>query len=309
MKKTNVLVLSGGFNAEREVNLLTAQNVLANLDVALFSVSTFDLTQKSLPKLLQFKKYFPRVHVVLIAIAGTFVEDGYAQAILESQGVAHTGSSVYASAAAFDKNIASAVAAGSGLRVPQTLVYRTRTELPHVSPLSFPVVIKPIANGSSVGVRVVRSKKEYGQSINSLTSSDFPLLVSQYIAGIELTCPVLGGQALPVVEIVPPKGRSFDYQAKYFDTETQEICPARISQSLTRQVQKQAERMHAVLGCKGLTRTDFIYDARARRLYFIEINTLPGLSAASLAPKSARVAGMSLSQLLPKLIHEALSVV
>jgi D-alanine-D-alanine ligase len=304
MKKTNILLLSGGLDGEREVNLMTAENIVAHLGTG-FSVQIFDLTRKSLPQLLQFKKYFPKVDVVLIAIAGTFVEDGYVQAILESQGVPHTGSSVYASAAGFDKGIANAVAAGVGLFVPHTITVRTKQDVDRLPPIPFPVVVKPVAGGSSIGVRVIKNRKTLLLYLKSLKQADFPVLLSKFISGVELTCPVLDGHALPVVEIVPPLGRMFDYQAKYFDTQTREVCPAKISKRLTRTVQQQSELIHKTLGCAGLTRTDFIYDPKAKKLFFIEINTLPGLSAASLAPKSAAVAGISMTQLLRTLVKAA----
>lgn len=305
MKKINVLLLSGGFNDEREVNLMTAQNIVANLGHT-FSVQVFDLTRDSLPKLLQFQKYFPKIDVVLLAIAGAFVEDGYVQAILESQGIAYTGSSVYASAAAFDKRIANAVAAGIGFTVPDTTTVHTKHDLRHIGTVRFPVILKPVANGSSVGVQVVYSRKELDRYCKKLTQKDFPLLLSAFISGVELTCPVLHGRALPVVEIIPPRGRVFDYQAKYFDVQTKEVCPARISRALTRKVQEQSRLIHETLGCRGLTRTDFIYDPKAKKLYFIEINALPGLTAASLAPKAAAAAGITMQQLLAEVVFAAL---
>lgn len=244
-----------------------------------------------------------RIDVAFIALHGPWGEDGTLQGVLELLGIPYTGSGVLASALAMDKVMAKTVLAAAGLDVPKGLVVRSVAESRRVSA---PCIVKPVEQGSSIGMTSVHTAAEIEPAIAEALRYDDRALVEEWILGTELTCGVIGNDdplALPVIEIVS-KRELFDYQAKYDPSASEEICPARIDAALTAQVQAAALQAHRALGCRGLSRTDFIWTGE--RLVTLEVNTMPGMTANSLLPKAARVAGIPFADLLERIIGWAL---
>ena len=245
------------------------------------------------------------VDVVFIALHGPWGEDGRIQGMLDVVGIPYTGSGVLASALAMDKILAKVVLAASGLDVPKGVVV-TSAEDPAVRTIPLPVFVKPVAQGSSVGAAMVERAGELHDAIAEALRHDDRAMVEELVGGMELTCAVIGNDEptpLPVIEIVT-KRPFFDYSAKYDQGESEEIVPARIPADLARRVQEAALVAHRALGCRGMSRTDFI--ASGDRLVTLEVNTIPGMTANSLLPKAARAAGISFAELVERLVGWAL---
>ncbi len=260
-----------------------------------------------------------KVDVVFIAMHGPFGEDGAIQGLLEVLDVPYTGSNVEASAIAMNKVRTKEVYIHHRIPTPRFIVFdehewRKKSEslLQQVERrLGFPCVTKPPRLGSSVGVKIVKDRNEFHDAVDLVLRYDNDVLVEEFISGREITSPVLGSKpgskpkALPLVEIVPKSSTFFDYEAKYMPGGSEEISPARIDEKLTKKAQRLGVKAHRALGCGGLSRTDMILNDG--KLYVIETNTIPGLTEASLFPKSARAMGMSLSQLFDHLIKVAIA--
>ena len=244
-----------------------------------------------------------RIDVAFIALHGPWGEDGKLQGLLETLGIAYTGSGVLASALAMDKVMAKTVLQANGLDVPEGEVVTSPADLPSIAP---PSVVKPVENGSSVGVTMVDSAAAYPAAITEALRFDRRALVEERIGGRELTVGVIGMdqlQALPVIEIVP-KRAFFDYRAKYDANASEEVCPAKIPEDVARRAQDFAVRAHKALGCSGISRTDLMWDGA--RMAVLEVNTMPGMTPNSLVPKAAKVAGISYGELVDRLIGWAL---
>jgi D-alanine-D-alanine ligase len=244
-----------------------------------------------------------RIDVAFIALHGPWGEDGKLQGLLELLGIPYTGSGVLASALAMDKVMAKTVLAANGLDVPEGEVVNSPSDRPSIVP---PSVVKPVENGSSFGLTMVDDAAAYPAAIAEALRYDRRALVEERIAGRELTVAVIGLdelQALPVIEIVP-KRASFDYQAKYDSTASDELCPAPIPEEVARRAQDFSVRAHRALGCRGISRTDLMWDGE--RMVILEVNTMPGMTPNSLVPKAAAVAGISYGELVDRLVGWAL---
>ncbi|MBM4086297.1 MAG: D-alanine--D-alanine ligase [Planctomycetes bacterium] len=259
-----------------------------------------------------------KVDVVFIAMHGPYGEDGTIQGLLEILDIPYTGSNVAASALAMDKVRCKEVIAYNGIQTPKyvasdahkwkrhqkTIVERIESEL------GYPCVVKTRRMGSSVGVNVVKDRAELVAFVTKIIRYDPDFFAEEYIQGTEITCSVLGSLpgespvALPLTEIVPRTATWFDYDAKYTPGATEEITPARLPADLTAEAQEIAVRVHEILDCGGLSRTDIIM--RDGRLFVLETNTIPGMTRTSLFPQAARAAGISMSDLLDKLIYLAI---
>ncbi len=255
-----------------------------------------------------------RLDVCFVAIHGQWGEDGTIQGMLELLGIPYVGSGVLASALAMDKVMAKTVLAASGIEVPAGFVV-SRTDWPEerestlarAEDLGLPLVVKPVRQGSSVGVVMVDSPSELPGAIEVGFQLDDRVMVERRLMGTELTVGVIGNgsalRALPVIEIAT-KAEFFDYRAKYDPALTDEICPARISDELALRVQEVAMAAHRALGCRDMSRTDMIATADGR-VVTLEVNTIPGMTANSLLPKAARVAGIDFGELCALLIEAA----
>ncbi|RJP23558.1 MAG: D-alanine--D-alanine ligase [Candidatus Abyssobacteria bacterium SURF_5] len=259
-----------------------------------------------------------KVDVVFLAMHGPYGEDGTIQGLLEVLDLPYTGSNVEASAISMNKIRCKEIYIHHRIPTPRYLVFdeqdwpkkRMRLLEKVERRLGFPCVTKPPRLGSSVGIKIASDRNSFIEAVDLVLKYDNEVLIEQFIAGREITSPILGNRpgkkptALPLVEIVPKSSTYFDYEAKYAPGGSDEITPARIDEKLTKKAQQLGIKAHRALGCGGLSRTDMILNGQS--LYVLETNTIPGLTEASLFPKAARAAGMSLSQLCDHLIDIAL---
>lgn len=330
-KKIKVGVLMGGPSFEHEVSLATGKNILDNLDKIKYQPVAIKLSTSGKQwflngRLTSMPRALKSCDIIFNALHGAFGEDGRVQALLEYYGARYTGSGIAASALAMDKLRSREIFKLAGFCVPRTLEvktgenYQARLNLFVTKITGLPVVIKPCSNGSSVGVQIINNSSKLVEVIDKTFKLDKKVLVEEYIKGKEVTCGVLenfdpvksdghgaSGEptALPITEIIPVKGHKFfNYDAKYKSGHCQEITPAQIDEATREKVQEIAIRAHQLLGCHGYSRTDMIL--RNDIIYVLETNTLPGLTTNSLIPQAAKVAGLTFSQLLEKIIENSL---
>jgi D-alanine-D-alanine ligase len=246
--------------------------------------------------------------VIFISLYGTWGEDGRIQGLLDTLGLPYTGSGVLASALAMDKVMAKTVLGAAGLDVPRGAVVRSAggADLEAARGAGLPAFVKPVGGGSSVGAGIVRRAEDLGPAISDALRYDERALVEEYLVGTELTVAVIGNDeltALPVIEIVTQR-EFFDYRAKYDAGASEEIVPARVPDEVAKRAQDLAVRAHRALGCRGMSRTDFVW--AGDRMVALEVNTIPGMTANSLLPKAARAAGISFGDLLVRLVEWSL---
>ncbi|OGN01133.1 MAG: hypothetical protein A3B91_00715 [Candidatus Yanofskybacteria bacterium RIFCSPHIGHO2_02_FULL_41_29] len=321
MKKIKVGILMGGPSSEHEVSLATGQSVIDSLDRSKYEVIPIRISKDKKwflkGKLTSESNALKNCDVVFNALHGEFGEDGKVQALMEYYGARYTGSGICGSALAMDKLRSREIFKLAGLKVPNTLKIRRKENYQALLKLfvtkvtNFPVVVKPCSHGSSVGVEIVRNEDQLKKAIKAAFKLDGKVLIEEFIEGKEVTCGVLdnyNGQpvgALPVTEIVPKKGHKFfDYSAKYKTGHSDEITPAFLDEYIAKDVQQIAVKAHQLLGCKAYSRTDMII--KDNGVYVLEVNTLPGLTPNSLVPKAASVAGLTMPQLLDKIIESSL---
>ena len=301
---TRVAVLYGGMSAEREVSLSTGRQVIAALREAGYEVSPVEV-KDDLAAVL--RALDPRPDAVFNALHGRFGEDGAIQGVLDWLGIPYTHSGVRASALAMDKAAAKAVFAAAGLPVPRGQVVDIAA-LEHADPLPLPYVIKPINEGSSVGVEIMREGGNRRAAVAASWNFGAEALVEEFIPGRELTVAVMGEKALAVTEITAANGDFYDYEAKYADGGSRHVIPAPIHPDIYTRALDVALRAHRALGCRGASRSDFRYDdthGEPGRLVLLEVNTQPGLTPTSLLPEQAAHLGMSFPQLCAWMVENA----
>lgn len=308
MKRLNLALLYGGISSEREVSIAGGRQVFEALDKEKYAVTVYD-PKTDLGKLVNDATH---IDVALIILHGPYGEDGTIQGLLELLHIPYQGAGVLGSSVAIDKQVSKKMFEAEKLPVPQSVALNeidgVYSEL-IVAKLGLPLFVKPATGGSSIGMSLVRSEDELVPAVEKALRFDSRVLVEAFIEGTELTCAVIGNdtlEALPVIEIIPDNGTSifFDYEAKYTPGATQEICPARIPDSVTERVQKLAVKAHNALNLRGCSRTDMIL--KGDDLYILETNTIPGMTETSLLPLAAKTAGMSFSALLDRLIELAM---
>lgn len=294
-----VAVLLGGMSAEREVSLRSGEQVIAALREAGFEVTPVEVGD-DLSALIA--ALTPRPDVVFNALHGRFGEDGTIQGVLDYLGLPYTHSGVRASALAMDKAAAKAVFAHAGLPVAPHRVIDI-AELADHDPLPPPYVVKPVNEGSSVGVYIVKPGDNNGAQIAREWHFG-PAMVEQYIPGRELTVGVLEDRALAVTEILPAE-KFYDYHAKYAAGGSRHVIPAEISPEIERRAKDIAVAAHKALGCRGASRSDLRYDEETGRLVLLEVNTQPGMTATSLLPEQAGYTGMDFPSLCRWIVERA----
>jgi D-alanine-D-alanine ligase len=282
MAKLRVGVLMGGKSSEREVSFMSGKEVIKNLDK-----ERYEVIEVVVPEELEKVK---DVDVVFLALHGKGGEDGVIQGYLETLGIRYTGCGILASALGMNKKIFRKLAEKNGFLMAKE-TFKT------------PCVVKPVNGGSSVGVTIVKNDSDLDKAIKEAKKYDENIMIEEYIEGVEVSCGVLGDKVLPVIEIVPKKD-FFDYEAKYTEGMSEEICPARLSEKITKKIQTETMRLFDLIGGNGYARVDFI--VKEDKVYLLEINTLPGMTPNSLLPKEAKAIGMSYSQMLDKIIELAL---
>ena len=301
---TRVAVLYGGISAEREVSLATGLGVIAALREAGFEVTPVEVGADLAAVIAALT---PPPDTVFNALHGRFGEDGVIQGLLDWLDIPYTHSGVRASALAMDKAAARTLFAAAGLPVALGVVV-TASELAAADPLPLPYVIKPVNEGSSVGVEIIRSGDNRRIEVARGWRFGPTALVEEYIPGRELTVGVLGDRALAVTDIVAEAGIFYDYESKYADGGSRHIIPAQVHPDIYARALDVALAAHRTLGCRGATRCDFRYDdteGEPGRLVLLELNTQPGLTPTSLLPEQAAHFGMSFSKLCAWMVENA----
>jgi D-alanine-D-alanine ligase len=302
--QTTVAVLMGGWSAERNVSLSTGEGCFEALLAAGFNAILVDVKQDTIASVLMDMK----PDVAFNALHGHWGEDGCASALMETLKIPYTHSGVLASALAMHKEKSKLIFKDAGIPVAESkLVDLEDAASRH--PMPVPYVIKPVADGSSVGVHIV-DRTSNGPVVSLLEERHIfgdQVMVERFIPGKELTCAVMGDVALGVIDIVPAAG-FYDYQAKYVPGGSQHILPAEIPNEVYRKCQKYSLLAHKALGCRGITRCDFRYDdtpGDKGELILLELNTQPGMTPTSLVPEMAKHAGHSFQDLVTWMVNDA----
>jgi D-alanine-D-alanine ligase len=299
----HIAVLMGGWSAEREVSLRSGAACAAAADKAGYRVSRVDVDREIAATLRKLKP-----DVALNVLHGRPGEDGTLQGLLEILGIAYTHSGVLASAVAMQKDVAKPLLAAAGIPVPQGIVV-SRFEAAKAHVLPPPYVVKPLAEGSSVGVFIV--PKDHAHPPQELNRPDWAygerVMVETYIPGKELTCAVMGDRPLGVIEIVPAV-KFYDYEAKYAPGGSKHLLPAPVLPIVYQEARRLALAAHRALGCRGVTRADFRYDdglEGTKGLVCLEVNTQPGMTQTSLVPELAQHAGITFEELVRWMVEDA----
>lgn len=298
-----VAVLYGGISAEREVSLASGKQVIAALREAGYAVRPIEVGADIARTIAALD---PRPDAVFNALHGRFGEDGAIQGVLDWLGIPYTHSGVRASALAMDKAAAKAIFVAAGLPVAKGGIVDVAA-LEHADPMPLPYVVKPVNEGSSVGVEILREGGNRRAAIAAGWRFGPVAMVEEYIPGRELTVGVLDDHALTVTEIDPAVG-FYDYEAKYADGGSRHLLPARVHAEVMERAKDVALAAHRALGCRGATRADFRYDdtnGEPGRLVLLEVNTQPGLTPTSLLPEQAAFCGMGFSALCAWMVEQA----
>jgi D-alanine-D-alanine ligase len=302
----HVVVLMGGWSSEREVSLTSGKGVAEALRERGWSnVTELDMDRNVAARLAELKP-----DVVFNALHGTPGEDGTVQGMMDLMGLKYTHSGLETSVIAIDKELTKMVLVPHGIRMPDGKIVSSES-LHQEDPISRPYVVKPVNEGSSVGVAIVTDEGNYGNPIGRDVDGPWNhfdrLLAEPFIKGRELTVAVLGGEPLAVTELKPKAG-FYDYDSKYTDGLTVHVCPAEVPYDIASAMMDMAARAHTLLGCEGASRSDFRWDDEQGEagIYLLEVNTQPGMTPLSLVPEQAKHCGISYGELVERLIMEAL---
>ena len=305
-KDLNIVVLRGGWSAERPGSLMSGNGVAEALEERGFTnVTKVDMDRNVASVLAGI-----RPDVVFNALHGTPGEDGTVQGMLDLMQIPYTHSGTTTSAIAIDKELTKAVLVPHGVRMPKGRMVDSKA-LYEGDPMARPYVLKPVNEGSSVGVAIVTDGSNYGHPISAKADGPWQhfdrLLAEPFVPGRELTVAVLGDQALCVTELKPKAG-FYDFDAKYTDGMTEHVCPADVPPAIADAMLAMALAAHRLLGCKGASRSDFRWDDTRGEagIYLLEINTQPGMTPLSLVPEQARQKGISYGELVELILAEAL---
>jgi len=290
----------GGPGEEREISLKSGKAIQLALDDIGYNVLSITMENK----LGDIISDLHSVDLVFLGLHGSIGENGTIQGFLESLGIKYTGSDPLSSAICMDKNISKIIARDSKVNTPNWKIV-TRDQTLNEDNSEFPLVIKPNDQGSTVGLTVVHDESELGPALNLAYNYSSSVMVEQFIEGRELTVTLIGGKALPVCEIIPSH-ELYDYECKYTSGMSKYVCPADIDLDLTKRVQEITERLFDVLKCRHYSRADFRLDDEDN-LWFLEMNTLPGMTDTSLAPMAAKAAGFSFNELIDRIVLQAWS--
>ena len=324
--KKNIAVVTGGNSGEYEISLKSAANIANSLDKNLYSVflihlcggewtftdtdnAVYQINKNDFTLTINEKKLF--FDCVFIAIHGDPGENGKLQGYFDMLKIPYTGCDAAVSALTFNKNLCNRVLSSYGIKTADSVCLlkgETIDEQAVLEAVGLPCFVKPCNSGSSVGMSKVNQKKELSTAVKRAFEFDNQVLIEKFIHGREITCGVMKinnrVQALAVTEVISKK-EYFDFEAKYNPSLADEITPANIPPRIEELCKKTSEQIYKVLNCKGITRSDFIYDEIETSLYFIEINTIPGQTNESIIPKQVRYLGLDFTQLCTQVIEEA----
>jgi len=290
----------GGPGEEREISLQSGKAIQLALEAIGYNVLSITMENK----LGDIISDLHSVDLVFLGLHGSIGENGTIQGFLESLGIKYTGSDPLSSAICMDKNISKIIARDRKVNTPNWEIV-TRGQTLNEDNSEFPLVIKPNDQGSTVGLTIVHDESELGPALNLAYNYSSSVMVEKFIEGRELTVTLIGGKALPVCEIIPSH-ELYDYECKYTPGMSKYVCPADIDLDITKRVQEITERLFEVLKCRHYSRADFRLD-HENNLWFLEMNTLPGMTDTSLAPMAAKAAGFSFNELIDRIVLQAWS--
>lgn len=310
IKGYNIGLLRGGPSSEREISLLSGEQVLNALlnkelnvkDLILPQIRDLDSLKEWVIKKLRQEK----IEVCFIALHGWFGEDGCLQQILEAEGYLYTGSGPEASRLAMDKIASRILFQKNNISVPKYLIVDKNYNFNELKKFGLPFVVKPSAQGSSVGVSKVEKEEQIETALNEAIAYDGKALVEEFITGYELTVGILEDEPLPVIRIKSSLGL-YNFKAKYTQGLTEYIVPADIAPQISKRAQELALSAHRILGCNSFSRVDMLYSTSYEEVYVLEVNTIPGLTKTSLLPKAAKAIGIEFDDLILKMLESAFS--
>jgi D-alanine-D-alanine ligase len=301
--KNLIVVLMGGISGERKISFLSGKSCSKALIKKGYKVKEIDAKGCFVDKL---KKLNPKV--VFNALHGKYGEDGFVQAILESINIPYTHSGVLSSSLAMDKALSRNIFKKNKIRVPKYFLLKKSYKENFVNKIKtkkikFPIVIKPVNEGSSLGVYICENKVHLNKNLKKLKKKYDKILVEEYIPGKEIQAAVMGNKALGAIELIP-KRKFYDYKAKYSSkAKTKHVMPAQISKTKYKEVLLLAKKAHKSLGCRGITRSDFRF--HKNKFYLLETNTQPGMTKLSLVPEIAKYCGISFEDLVMWIVKDA----
>ena len=296
-----IAVLYGGNSAEREVSISSGKAVIKackELGHEVIALDPINGMSNLVTDLLSVDMVFNGLH-------GGDGENGVIPGFLQSLGVKYTGSGNEASAICMDKRVSKALVHRKRIDTPSWLVVNTNDSVPTNHDIDYPLIVKPNDQGSTIGLTVVKNESELNPAVSFARQYAKTVLIEKYIPGREVTVTVIGEVPFPIVEIVPNHDL-YDYECKYTKGMTNYYCPAELDESLVKSIQNTAITIHKLLGCRHYSRVDFRLDEN-EKFWFLEVNTLPGMTETSLVPKSATAAGLSFPELIQKIINEAIN--
>ena len=295
----NIGLLIGGDSPERDVSLSSGKSILKALESLGNNVIALD--PKNGIRLLE--KQILSVDLIFNGLHGGDGENGNIAAYLESLGVLFTGSGEVSSRTCMDKNLSKRIVSENGFNTPKWLLRKTLPAKYQIEDLEFPIIVKPNDLGSTIGLSFVKDKKELIDAYNDALKFTDSIIFESFIKGREITVPIIGSKSFPIVEIVP-ENDLYDYECKYTEGMSEYFCPADIDAALVSEIKNVALKIHKLLKCNHYSRVDFLLGEKDK-LWFLEINTLPGMTETSLLPKSLKADGYSFEDTIQMILDEA----
>ena len=296
---TKIAVLMGGPSSEREVSLSSGKAMFAASAALGYDAISVEFKDDILSHLDTLKS----VDIVLIALHGGIGENGRIQGMFESLGIRYTGSDALSSAICMDKHISKLLAEEVGIATPRWKRIRKGQSI-YKNEFDYPFVVKPNSEGSTIGLTIVHNENDYDSAVEEAFKYDDEILIEEFISGKEITVSIVGEDVLPIIEIRPEHGL-YDYECKYTKGMTEYICPAELNEDLTKRIKQTAFEVYKLLKCRHYGRVDLRLDNNNQH-WFLELNTLPGMTDTSLVPKAAKATGISFEQLIGKIIKQSL---
>ena len=296
---TKIAVLMGGSSSEREVSLSSGKAMFAASAALGYDAISVEFKDDILSHLDTLKS----VDIVLIALHGGIGENGRIQGMFESLGIRYTGSDALSSTICMDKHISKLLAEDVGIATPRWKRIRKGQSI-YKNEFDYPFVVKPNSEGSTIGLTIVHNENDYDSAVEEAFKYDDEILIEEFISGKEITVSIVGEDVLPIIEIRPEHGL-YDYECKYTKGMTEYICPAELNEDLTKRIKQTAFEVYKLLKCRHYGRVDLRLDNNNQH-WFLELNTLPGMTDTSLLPKAAKATGISFEQLIGKIIKQSL---
>ncbi|MDR1087219.1 MAG: D-alanine--D-alanine ligase [Endomicrobium sp.] len=289
LKNKKIGVLYGGLSSEREISIKSGKAVLMALEKLKLKAVGIDVDEN-----ISEKTRKANIDLAYIVLHGPMGEDGTIQGMLEIMGIPYTGCGVFASAVFMDKDISKKLFRCGGIATPEWFIIKQFEPVEEIK--KYPVIVKPVSQGSALGVTIVRNYSQFAAAAKEAFKYDNEIMVESFISGKEIAVSVLNGKALPVIEIVP-KGEFYDFKSKYQKGGSGHIIPARINDNAYCQAQNYAETIFKVFKCKAVCRVDMIVDKK-NKVWVLENNTIPGMTATSLLPDASKAVGYSFEDLV-----------